>query len=142
MYDNDTVESANLSGQLFGTDSVGRNKTTAMYNFIGNYSAFNRATTCPNRYVAGSQTGPIMICGFDSMESRRVYFNAWLRNVCSLPESEKAHCLFIDGRLAAEEYQVFCIKGDDTYSLTKYNNEFLFDDTQAEATICSYKQTS
>ena len=142
LYDNDSVEAANLSGQLFGNSDVSKYKTTAITNFIRNYSTFAKVTTSPQRYITGSRTGPIMICGFDSMTSRSVYFNSWLRYIDNLNMEERSKCLFIDGRLAAEEYQVFCIKGDDTYSLQKYNTEYLFNDSQAEPTICSFKQTS
>ena len=57
-------------------------------------------------------------------------------------KAEKANCLYIDGRLAAEEFQVFCIKGTDDYLMKKYEENWLFDDREAEETLCSYKQTS
>lgn len=38
--------------------------------------------------------------------------------------------------------QVFCITGDDTYNIKRYNEEYLFDDEEADATICSMKQTT
>lgn len=44
--------------------------------------------------------------------------------------------------MAAEEFQVLCIKGDDTYNIKRYQDEFLFSDEEADETICSYKQTS
>ena len=59
-----------------------------------------------------------------------------------MPIEERKNCLFIDGRLAAEEFQVLCIKGDDTYNIKRYNKEFLFSDREADETICSYKQTT
>ena len=83
-----------------------------------------------------------MICGFDNMAARKAFYNRWKFHVMSLSKEEREKCLFIDGRLAAEEFQVFCIKGSDTYLMQKYENEWLFDDTEAEETLCSYKQTS
>ena len=44
--------------------------------------------------------------------------------------------------MAAEEFQIYCIRGDDEYSINKYKNEALFEDSQAENTVCSYKQTT
>jgi hypothetical protein len=44
--------------------------------------------------------------------------------------------------LAAEYFQVFCITGDDCYSMDKYKKNYLFSDEQADATVCSYKQTT
>ena len=45
-------------------------------------------------------------------------------------------------RLAAEEFQILCIKGDDNYNINRYSKEFLFSDEEADETICSYKQTT
>ena len=84
----------------------------------------------------------IMICGFDSMNARRIYFNAWHDHVMSCSPEYRSKCLFIDGRLAAESFQVLCLKGDDDRAINRYINEFLFSDAEAEPTICSYKQTS
>lgn len=44
--------------------------------------------------------------------------------------------------MAAEEFQVLCIKGDDEFNINRYKDEFLFSDEEAEETICSYKQTT
>ena len=38
--------------------------------------------------------------------------------------------------------QVFCITGDDSYSIQKYNDGYLFDDADADETVCSMKQTT
>ena len=34
------------------------------------------------------------------------------------------------------------MRGSDTYLIQEYENKWLFDDNEAEATLCSYKQTS
>lgn len=44
--------------------------------------------------------------------------------------------------MAAEEFQILCIKGDDEYNINRYSNEYLFSDAEADETICSYKQTT
>ena len=51
-------------------------------------------------------------------------------------------CLYLDGRLSMTDFQVLCIRGDDTYNITRYQKEFLFSDSQADATVCSMKQTT
>jgi hypothetical protein len=107
------------------------------------YSNYFGASTINERFTA--DTGlytEIAICGFDNMEARRTFFNAWLREVrLASPENRKKY-LFIDGRLAAESFQVLCIKGDDEFNIKRYSDEFLFSDAEADETICSYKQTS
>lgn len=142
IYDNDIVEEANMSGQLYGQNDIGVAKVTALANMIRNYANYGSVFAIAERFTSECEPTDIMICGFDNMEARRVFFTKWIEHVHSKPEEEKANCLFIDGRLAAEEFQVLCIKGDDEYSITRYNNEFLFSDAEADETICSYKQTT
>ena len=48
----------------------------------------------------------------------------------------------IDGRLAVESLQVFCITGDNSEAICKYRDQYLFSDSEADATSCSYKQTT
>ena len=106
------------------------------------YSSYYRTGAFREPFTSMSSATSIMICGFDNMEARKVFFNSWKNYVELKPDSEQKHCLFIDGRLAAEEFQVFCIRGDDKYNINRYANEFLFSDSEADETICSYKQTS
>ena len=57
-------------------------------------------------------------------------------------EGHAADCLFIDGRLTAEELQILCIQGDDEYSMGQYESRFLFTDSEAVRETCSFKQTA
>lgn len=142
IYDPDIVETVNMSGQLYSRQDVGTPKVTALSRMISNYSDFNSVFAIPERFEASSGASDIMICGFDNMAARSIFFNKWLNHVRNKPEEERSNCLFIDGRLAAEEFQVLCIKGDDEYNINRYSKEFLFSDAQADETICSYKQTT
>lgn len=142
LYDDDTVERTNLSGQLFSKENIGDSKVDAIANMITEYSDFYNYCCIPNKYTFGSKAGKIMMCGFDNMMARAQFYSNWRDYVDKLPEENRSDCLFIDGRLAAEEFQVFCIKGTDKYLMNKYEKEWLFPDKEAEATLCSYKQTS
>ena len=142
IFDPDTVETANMSGQLYGRSDIGVSKVSALSRKIMTYTDFGSVYAVPERFNADNQGTDIMICGFDNMEARKTFFNKWLEHVNSKPENERGDCLYIDGRLAAEEFQVLCIKGDDTYNIERYKNEFLFSDKDADETICSYKQTT
>lgn len=142
IYDPDVVESANMSGQLYGRDDIGRSKVSALSRMIYDYTECGSIYAIPERFDENKQASDIMICGFDNMEARKTFFNKWVEHVNQKPESERGNCLYIDGRLAAEEFQVLCIKGDDTYNINRYSNEFLFSDIEADETICSYKQTT
>lgn len=142
IYDNDIVEAVNMSGQLYGQSDLGRLKVSALAEMIRNYAGYSSIFAISERFTDESEASDIMICGFDNMAARKLFFNKWLSHVQSKPEEERKNCLFIDGRLAAEEFQILCIKGDDEYNINRYNNEFLFSDAEADETICSYKQTT
>lgn len=142
IYDDDVVEAGNLSGQMFTVDDIGRRKTDSVCTMLNNYSEFHKISSYHIRFTNNSMAGDIMICGFDNMVARKQFFCKWVDYVNSLPTELRSRCLFIDGRLAAEEFQVFCIKGDCRYLINRYSDTYLFDDSQAEETLCSYKQTS
>ena len=142
IYDDDIVEAVNMSGQLYGQSDLGRLKVSALAEMIRNYAGYSSVFAISERFTNESEASDIMICGFDNMAARKLFFNKWLSHVQSKPEEERKNCLFIDGRLAAEEFQVLCIKGDDEYNINRYSNEYLFSDAEADETICSYKQTT
>lgn len=142
LYDDDIVEAGNMSGQLYSVNDVGQRKVNATASMISTYSNYYGYITFAERFTDQCSPSNIMICGFDNMEARRTYYNTWKGYVNALPRDSRKSCLFIDGRLAAESFQVLCIKGDDEHSMQRYENEFLFHDSEAEETICSYKQTT
>lgn len=142
LYDPDTVEAVNMAGQLYETAHFGELKVSSLANVVQRFSSFNRVFTVPDRYSLDKGTSNVMICGFDNMEARATFFDAWCLHVNEQTLEHKRECLFLDGRLAAEEFQVLCIRGDDVYNIDRYRKEFLFSDAEAEETVCSYKQTS
>lgn len=142
LYDDDTVEMTNMSGQLYSRDDVGTKKVDAIAKMINNYTTAHQVMAVPQRYDYDKLTGDIMICGFDNMEARKTFFNVWMDNVRKKPDEEKSKCLLIDGRLSIDTLQVLCMKGDDEYNIMRYYKEFLFSDSEADATICSMKQTT
>ena len=113
-----------------------------MGNFIRDMSNYISSFCVNEQYTEETQTANVMICGFDNMAARKTFFENWTKHVESCPEEERKNCLFIDGRLAAEEFQVFSIRGDDTLNIIKYAKEYLFSDEEADDTLCSYRQTS
>lgn len=142
IYDDDNVEEANMSGQLYGINDIGIAKVFALSNMIRDYANYNSVFAIKEKFTEETEASDIMICGFDNMSARKLFFNKWVNHTQSKPEEERKDCLFIDGRLAAEEFQVLCIKGDDTFNIDRYQREFLFSDSEADETICSYKQTT
>lgn len=144
IYDSDRVETVNMSGQLYGRSDVGSYKSIALTNMIGDYADYSNIVALNQRFDDNSEATDIMICGFDNMEARRTFYEKWKQRVLSYPADSgiRKKCLFIDGRLAAEEFQVLSIQGDDERAMMEYENKWLFSDAEAEETICSYKQTT
>lgn len=141
LYDPDIVERVNLSGQLYNSNQIGDYKVDAAANMIADYSNYYSFVAKHEKLDENSMISKVTICGFDNMKARKDAFRNWTNFVARLPEEERGECLFIDGRLAAEELQVFCIKGDDTDGERRYE-PYLFSDFQAAPTVCSYKQTT
>ena len=142
IYDNDTVETGNISGQLFRKDQIGEFKVNAISSIIRDFSNYYSVRAFNELYSYNSSVSSIMICGFDNMEARRIFFNNWLKYVRTIDEKDRKYCLFIDGRLSFDTIQVFAITGDDTFNIQRYSKDFLFSDKEADETICSLKQTT
>lgn len=142
LFDPDVVEEANMSGQLFGRDDIGKYKVSAIYDMLYNYAPSPIIYTHRNRFLATNNPYDIAMCGFDNMEARKTFFNVWKNHVASLEDDRKKECLYLDGRLSIDMLQVFCITGDDPYNMQRYEQEFLFSDAEAEETVCSMKQTT
>ena len=144
IYDPDRVETVNMSGQLYGQTDVGRYKCAALADMVMNYANYCGIVSLDQRFEDNSEATDIMICGFDNMTARRTFYEKWKQRVLSYPagSDNRKKCLFIDGRLAAEEFQVLSIQGDDERAMAAYEDKWLFSDAEAEETICSYKQTT
>lgn len=142
MYDDDIVEIANMSGQLYSQEDVGKAKVDAMADMIRSYTTMRNIFAIKDKFKATSEAGDIMICGFDNMAARKVFYSKWMEHLLDKPEEELHKCIFLDGRLSIDCLQVFCITGDNTWAMEEYRRKYLFDDSEADATQCSLKQTS
>ena len=142
IYDHDVVEEGNMSGQMFGESNIGQYKVTAISDIVARFNNVCPILSIPDFFTSSTTTGDIMMCGFDSMEARKSFFYAWKRHVGNVPIEYQKNCLYLDGRLSIDTLQIFCIRGDDYYNRNRYENEFLFKDEEADATVCSMKQTT
>lgn len=142
LYDDDDVEMVNMAGQLYSYNDIGKSKVDAIADMIGRYTSMRQVLAIKAKFTSSKEPGDIMICGFDNMTARRVFFNSWNNHIQEKSKEEKSKCLYIDGRLSMDTLQIFCITGDDEYNINRYDKEFLFADYEADATICSMKQTT
>lgn len=97
MYDDDVVESANMSGQLYCMENIGGYKVNAIYTTMKKFSNFYSADALRERITDGTSARDIMICGFDNMEARKTFYRVWKTHVRHSKNKDK--CLFIDGRI-------------------------------------------
>ena len=142
IFDDDNVESYNLAGQFYSNDDIGKPKVEALAASVKKYTNYSSIFALNRRFIPGEQViADIMICGFDNMRARRDYFSAWKSHVMDLSEERRKECLFIDGRLTADEFQIFCMTGEDYFYMDDYMNNYMFYDHQAQRETCSYKQT-
>ena len=142
LYDDDKVEVVNLAGQLFSSNQVGLRKVYAAQEVIRYFSG-SYCNAAPYRIASTTSIyDNIVICGFDNMEARKILYRLWKARAKSFPVAEQGEFLFIDGRMNAEEFQIFSITGDDDYNMKRYEEEFLFSDAEVAPAVCSYKQTT
>lgn len=142
LYDDDNVEMVNMAGQLYSYNDLGKAKVNAIADMIAKYTAMHQVIAIKDKFTSETEPGDIMMCGFDNMRARRIFFDSWCKHLHTKSDEERAKCLFLDGRLSIDTLQIFCIRGDDEYNLLRYKREFLFNDYEAESTVCSMKQTT
>ena len=134
LYDFDKVEEVNMAGQLFRTQDIGKYKVNAIKEIAYAFSGYEKITAQLDRYDTESLRSPVMFSCFDNMVARKDMFENWLQEAEKYPES-----IFIDGRLNAEQFQVFYVTLENALV---YKNTHLFNDAEVEDANCSYKQTT
>lgn len=141
LIDDDTIDISNMSGQMYTYEDINRKKVIAAGSICskyGNYHNYNCYTTrIESPDISIGLISRCLICGFDNMKARKDAFYGWYQYNKGISDS-----VFIDARLNAEEWQIFCIKGDDLIAQQEYMDKWLFSDEEGEETVCSYKQTS
>ena len=136
LFDFDRVDATNLGGQLFNTLSVGQLKNESLRQFIRSYSAYYNIQSYP-RFTSDSDISSydIIIGALDNMETRKLVFKKW-------KNQSNPNTILIDGRLNAEEFQIFTLSHGNPELVADYEKEWLFTSEEAMSEICSYKQTS
>ena len=148
LMDPDKIDLSNLSGQFYKKDDIDSYKVDSLRTSIIYYSDYYTINTFQCRLDENQFSRikhyDVFICGFDNMLSRKDAFRIFKgvnRNNKDVEKNDKT-ILFIDGRLDAEELQIFCFTSDDEYYMKLYEEKYLFDESESEHTVCSYKQTS
>ena len=134
IYDFDILEAHNIGGQLYRTEDVGLHKVDALYQILQQYTD-TQVIAINDRITDVSPTHRFMFSAFDNMKARKDLFTVWKRSTLNSPVTP----IFIDGRLEAEQMQIFCVT---PANMKEYEEQHLFDDSEVDDTACSYRQTS
>lgn len=142
--DDDTVEEHNLGGQLYSNESVGLDKVEAMSKIITQLCGENNITPIKERCLEESEGQQwriflplcdVVCVSFDSIAARRIVFDIWKKE-------GKKDSLFVDGRMSAEQGQVFTLSREASpEKYLAYENTF-FSDSELPEAPCTAKATS
>lgn len=133
LADFDTVEEHNIGGQFFKRNQIGRYKSEAVGNNVSEFST-NTINTYTVKITENTATHEFMFSAFDNMDARRAMFKAWKRSWNSINRP-----IFIDGRLNAEQFQIFCVTPENA---DEYERIHLFNDSEVKDAPCSAQQTT
>lgn len=136
VFDDDTLETINMAGQLFFHSDIGKPKVEALANVVR--AVCDEELFIYNQKVdAYTFTNNIVFTAFDNITARRHMFEAWVNDFRGATDA-----VFIDGRLMAEQLTIFIIRADDEEAIQDYLDKHLpSDDTIADAP-CTFKQVS
>lgn len=150
LYDGDRVEPVNMAGQLFSSNNIGNYKVNAVSDVLHTYCGYRtRINAVARNFFSSDYTHKMTIGALDNMNARKLIYERWLSISAYYPDA-----LFIDGRLSANALQVFAIPGglslpdDDPRKIEalkrmkEYEEKWLFDQSEGEETVCSFKQTT
>ncbi|HPQ78844.1 MAG TPA: ThiF family adenylyltransferase [Candidatus Dojkabacteria bacterium] len=133
LSDFDTVEKHNIGGQLFKRSQIGKYKAEAVGRNVSEFSA-NTINAQIVKITEETATHEFMFSAFDNMDARRAMFKVWKRSWNSMNRP-----IFIDGRLNAEQFQIFCVTPQNA---DEYERMHLFNDSEVEDAPCSAQQTT
>ena len=151
VYDFDRLEEHNLAGQLYTKlDAEAMVLKVDALKGLCKHFADTDITVMNEKYTKDSMSHHYVFSAFDNMQARKDMFEAWKEYVAEWKEdvkvfdlaeekvSEQPVPLFIDGRLTAEQMQIFCV----TPARIEEYEKHLFDDSEVEDAPCTMKQTS
>lgn len=137
ITDGDKVSGVNMAGQFYRISDIGSRKADSLARNIQMFTD-NRIFISAYSYMVDEGShfyGPdFVISGVDSMRSRKRIWTALVR--------DNFRGIYIDGRLSAETLQILCVDMLSDTDREVYEKTYLFDDEDADNTICSFKQTT
>lgn len=130
IWDHDFVEGHNCPNQVYGKQEIGMSKVEAMKMIIKRDCGID--VICKPEKVDGSQPleGIVYVCT-DDMTSRKVIWDKALKLNLNVG-------LVVETRLAAEMCLLYTVRPTSFQDIKSYE-ETLYDDSEAEESVCTYK---
>ena len=128
LVDHDSVEESNLASQGYFEEDLGKLKVRATAEICHRINSKLEIHVIENRFRRSEQTGNIVCCCVDSIETRRLIWQAL---------EDKVNC-FIDARMSAEVLRV--LTACDIES-RKHYPDTLFSAEEAHTGPCTAKTT-
>lgn len=136
LFDFDHLEAHNIGGQLYRQEDIYKPKTQALKEIIHSFCDKDIQVECMGKYDKNSITNDIVMSCFDNMAARKMMFDNWKKQVKNNINFEDG--IFIDGRLLAEQMDIFNVTKKDVKSYEKH----LYKDEEVPDVACTYQQTS
>jgi len=137
LYDSDLVETHNLGGQMLRARAIGSYKVHEVENLCRELSGNDAVVMAMDEmFEEDSAVTEIVILAVDNMAARKLAFEKWLDDKQN--GFDPINMLLIDGRLLAEDYQVYVV----TPATAERYRATLFSDSEVEKENCSLKATT
>lgn len=136
VYDFDVIEEHNMGGQFFRKKNIGKTKTFALSELIGEFCD-SSIDNINEAYGEDSMVNEYTFSAFDNNAARKIMFNKWRMEYEGNPNA-----IFIDARLLFEQLTIFVIPGTDYDRIEEYLSKNLPDDSTIANEPCSQKQTT
>jgi len=120
VFDPDIIESGNLGSQIYSERDIDRPKITALIEYLTQMTEFTVTDQVALQLeidvdnVAMFANSEIVIMAVDSITVRKMVFDA-------LKGQEK---WLIDGRMAGNAIELFCLRLDNPYQVAEYEKTF------------------
>lgn len=137
LSDFDKYEEVNMAGQFVSNKDIDKNKAEASRDLLQQFSSLTVKEINIDTMKLDADNivfYPIVFSCVDNMKLRKEAFENWIKYA----KEVTIPTLFIDPRLEAEAFQVYCVTPDRAELYTKT----LFDDSEVPDLACSLKQTS
>ena len=130
VFDEDGVSEHNLPNQFYRNDDIGQFKVQALMDLVNEFTPILINLGDYTTMYSKQKLQPIVIVGTDSMSSRRLVWEQFLK--------QKQAKQYIEARMGAEVGQVYTIQTKSKANI-KFYEEQLYSDDEVKPLPCTAK---